>query len=673
MKSISQLSAVLSLALMVPCIIGAQESATASDSWALTDGLGRKARDYDSAGPKKEKFVGMFYWTWHQMDERDDIDVINISKVISEYPDAMKDYNHPAWGGDKRPDTYFWGQSIFGYYRTTDPWVLRKHAELLADAGIDVVFFDCTNGSYTWSQSYNKLLEVWDQAQKDGVNVPKIAFLLPFAASSDTNASLRKLYANIYGANRYPNLWFYWNDKPLIMAYPDKLDTTGTDQEIRDFFTFRPGKADYKSSGQLAWAWLETMPIHGFWYTKDGAEQAAVSVAQNARKLSNGLACAFSLPKTFGRSYTSKGWDTRENAYLYGANFQEQWDRAIDVIKPKLIFVTGWNEYVSGMYTAADGWADPLSFADQFDWEHSRDAEPNAEWGDNGDVYYSQLVDNVRRFKGMDAPAEPANALTIKIGQPGQWDNATAVYKAYRGNTFHRDHRGRYSSYYINKTGRNDICGAMTAHDQNNIYFRVETADALTPATDPAWMQLFIDTDRDKTTGWHGYDYVINRTSPTATEVVIEKCVDNKWQWEQAGTGKYAVTDNVLEIAVSRSVLALDNGIDIEFKWNDNMQQPGNIMDFYVNGDTAPGGRFNYVYTAATDTQSGIDDIQSVPSFTVRITGHCIEVQSEKPFRVISPSGTVVAAYRESSNVTVPSPGLYIVTSAGRSVKVPVR
>jgi len=27
------------------------------------------------------------------------------------------------------------------------------------------------------------------------------------------------------------------------------------------------------------------------------------------------------------------------------------------------------------------------------------------------------------------------------------------------------------------------------------------------------------------------------------------------------------------------------------------MQENGNIMDFYVNGDTAPGGRFNYVYT----------------------------------------------------------------------------
>ena len=30
---------------------------------------------------------------------------------------------------------------------------------------------------------------------------------------------------------------------------------------------------------------------------------------------------------------------------------------------------------------------------------------------------------------------------------------------------------------------------------------------------------LFIDIDRDKSTGWNGYDYIINRQSPTSKEV----------------------------------------------------------------------------------------------------------------------------------------------------------
>lgn len=57
-------------------------------------------------------------------------------------------------------------------------------------------------------------------------------------------------------------------------------------------------------------------------------------------------------------------------------------------------------------------------------------------------------------------------------------------------------------------------------------------------------------------------------------------------QRQQARTGYRKATDE-----------PPGDDVDIEFKWNDNMQENGNIMDFYVNGDTAPGGRFNYVYT----------------------------------------------------------------------------
>ena len=45
-----------------------------------------------------------------------------------------------------------------------------------------------------------------------------------------------------------------------------------------------------------------------------------------------------------------------------------------------------------------------------------------------------------------------------------------------------------------------------------------------------------------------------------------------------------------------RSVMRVSNGkLNFEFKWNDNMQKPC-VMDFYVNGSTAPMGRFNYLY-----------------------------------------------------------------------------
>ena len=59
---------------------------------------------------------------------------------------------------------------------------------------------------------------------------------------------------------------------------------------------------------------------------------------------------------------------------------------------------------------------------------------------------------------------------------------------------------------------------------------------------------------------------------------------------------KFFAKGNRLVIRIPRAVLGIGEKVDFEFKWNDNMQKEGDIMDFYVSGDTAPGGRFNYVY-----------------------------------------------------------------------------
>ncbi len=60
-----------------------------------------------------------------------------------------------------------------------------------------IIAINCTNGSLTWSDSYEALMKTWDQAQKDGVNVPKIAFMLPFGYSNYSLTSLRQLYRDV--------------------------------------------------------------------------------------------------------------------------------------------------------------------------------------------------------------------------------------------------------------------------------------------------------------------------------------------------------------------------------------------------------------------------------------------------------------------------------------------
>ena len=577
-----------------------------SDWYAATDALGRKVGRYDDG--KKDKTVILFYWTWHQMEDTPGAPVKNITQLMKQYPDAINHYDHEAWWGTSNDRYCYWDEPLFGYYRTTDKWVLRKHAEMLADAKVDAVFFDCSNGSITWDESTDALMEVWDQAQKDGVNVPKIGFLLPFGPARHALVSIRHLYEKIYSKGLYSNLWFEWDGKPLIFAYPEMLvDEEPADKEIKEFFTFRPMQPDYVDGPVPGrndqWSWLEDYPQHGFVKLPEGGvEQVSVGVAQNTFPGTKGHCSAFNLPGSYGRSYTYRnGFDTRENAHLYGANFLEQWDRAYE-LDPEVVFVTGWNEWIAGCWPSFAGSVPGApAFVDQFDWDHSRDLEPTKAWGEYGDVYYLQFVDRVRKFKGTTPAPEASAPKKINVRRHRAWKRIQPFYAAYKGNTGHRDALGKCDIHYVDNSGRNDITGAKVARDDEYVYFYVETAEKLSPCTDRNWMMLFLDVDRDKSTGWEGYEYVVNYHSPTKDGASVCRSKDGAWEWEDAASVKYHVRRNQLVVRIPRSLdPALQGDLDFEFKWVDNMQDEGNVMDFYVSGDVAPLGRFNYVYTAAS-------------------------------------------------------------------------
>jgi hypothetical protein len=84
--------------------------------------------------------------------------------------------------------------------------------------------------------------------------------------------------------------------------------------------------------------------------------------------------------------------------------------------------------------------------------------------------------------------------------------------------------------------------------------------------------------------------------TPTESTLIVEKNRGG-WEWEKCGEATYKVSGKIMEVAIPRSVLSLDNGkLNFEFKWADNIQEAGDIMDFYLSGDVAPAGRFNFVY-----------------------------------------------------------------------------
>ncbi len=564
------------------------------DTWTATDGLGRTIPDNSETGGVREgKYVGLFFWTWHVGHSHHP--AVNVNELMEQHPELKNDYRNPLWK-DYQTGAYHWNEPVYGYYDMRDKWVLRKQAEMLADSGVDVVFFDNTNGTMTWRDGYLALCEVFSEARAAGVKTPKISFLLPFADGPDTVTQLREIYLTIYRDTLYQDLWFYWEGKPLLMSHFRKLDRNDPlEAEIYEFFTFRPGEPSYVSKREAPntrWGWLSVYP-QAVYQRKDGTpEQMTVGAAQN-HSAEIGLTAMNGL-NVFGRTYTSKGYDTRENAKLYGANFEEQFEYALDV-DPDFIFITGWNEWVAGRYEEWCGVKN--AFPDEFDDTYSRDLEPSK--GDLADHYYYQLVSFVRRYKGT-RPLPPASAeKTIDMHSSSDpWADVSPRFIAYPGNTFDRDCGGYGDLHYTDTTGRNDFAEAKAARDAEFIWFMAECAQDITPHTDPAWMRLLIDVEGTGDGGWETFDYIVNRVSPSDTHAVLEKSTGG-WNWEKVGEVEYSLSGRRLQIKIPRAMLGIADGpFTVDFKWSDNMQADGDIMDFYVSGDTAPGGRFKYRYKA---------------------------------------------------------------------------
>ena len=157
------------------------------DTWVFTDALGRTSlTNADVGDPREDKTLAMFYWTWHTIQiGANKQEPLNVNDYMLEHPEIKNDYTSPLWptGGT----AYFWNEPIFGYYRGSDAWVVRKQGEMLANAGVDAIFTDNTNGVNLWKESYDVVFETWSDAMADGVKTPKVSFMLPFAGNNNTS------------------------------------------------------------------------------------------------------------------------------------------------------------------------------------------------------------------------------------------------------------------------------------------------------------------------------------------------------------------------------------------------------------------------------------------------------------------------------------------------------
>ncbi len=578
-----------------------------ADTWVASDAIGR-AVDNRNTNPNGKK-VGIFYFLWHDpVRHRGDGKVYNHAEAF-ETGGRQGLINMLSSG--PMGFAHYWAEPYFGYYRSDDEWIIRKHTYMLCAAGIDFIFIDATNG-ITYQNSYEKILAVWTKMRQEGLKTPQICFHcgdnIDVAPKSYT-----ALWRNLYSVGLHKELWFLYDGKPLIFmpkAYYEQLP-----EEQRNFFTVRHSWANTRDSwyknnkGVSCWPWADMYP-QGKGLGPDGKFEQMIVMS--------GFWVNGSYGTNAGRSYSYKAGQPKDSDFGFnltaegtsglGTAFEEQFDYAIDC-DPGLIMLVGWNEWWAGRWEAGPATGQTIAntytvtnnnkwtknyFVDNFNPEFSRDIEPVK--GYYTDNYYYQMAENVRDYKGSREQLPAFGQKEIDVDGPvTQWDSVGPEYRDYAGDTAHRDATSYVGDFhYVNETGRNDIINCKVSVAGGYACFLAECAEDITTPEGTNWMNLFVNSDADYETGWNGYDFVINRTRENGKCSVL-KFKDNSWETVTAGEADIKVDGKYIVIKVDAKLLELKDTFD--FKWADNSCDSGEILDFIDKGDVAPSDRFNFRYT----------------------------------------------------------------------------
>ncbi len=568
--------------------------------YAATDDLGRSLYDATEVGvigENGEKNVGLFYFLWHGRHGTTD-KIYNLQEILDSTP--PQDLGKLSTGKYGSTNVFHWvAEPLYGYYFANDDWVIRKHMELLTNAGVDFLFFDTTN-NFTYSDTALQVMKILHELNLQGYDAPQVVFY----TNTDAQARVEAIYREIYAQNYYPDTWFRINGKPVMIGPKDA--------NIDNFFTMKINQwpteeEDHKN----AWPWMDGKRPQYVYKDSTGKDSAInVSVAQHRStwRFSDSIYDAMDRGN-LGRSYgypkltealTEKYYNeiaANPELYKQGLNFQAQWDVA-HKSKASYVLVTGWNEWVAFRQNTSTEYA---HFVDLASLEFSRDCEMMK--GGYFDNYYIQLAYNIQKYKGT-APIivqDARNPINVTGGFE-QWDAVTVTYTDPVRDCLDRDHNGYGNQVYTDTTGRNDLTGFKITHDTKNVYFFAETRfDICKPVKDSSWMQLFIDADQDVKTGWYGYDFIVNYEAKDEFTTTVAKYngKDGAYSFEVIGEVSYRAKGNQMMIAVPLTLLGVENYNDLtfDFKWVDSDSKITTMEQFYTEGDIAPLGRLNYVFT----------------------------------------------------------------------------
>lgn len=607
------LALILSYQAVLPILAADTDASDADavyDTWVATDALGRTTPTYETAGGRREAYVGIFYFMFldKRVNVRANFDIIDFTRAY-EIGGAQGVWNAAVTDG-----FHIWAEPYFGYYMNTDEWVIRKHAYMLSEAGVDFIYLDVTNPTM-FEHCWRELFRVWKEIREEGQKTPQIVFSFGCTMYPD---NLKVIIEDIYtpdenGEYPYSDLWFMWEGKPLIMG-----NFADIDEATKDFFTIRYSWA-YEDKKNGSWPWIQLYPQNPGLSDTGEEEQMAVAAGFHANS-SHGRSLVTEVTGTgrraravYNQTVNGKldfGYSLPETEL--GLAFEQQWSYAIEK-KPQVVMLTGWNEFtfgkqvelgvgqtVASMYKVTVG--DPVTqsnYIDAMTAEYSRDIEPiKSKFGDN---YFYQMASNIRLFKGVNPIPESHSAFDVDMsGGLSEFDAPDTLYRDVTGDITHRDYPSVGNLFrYVNETGRNDLVSARISKTPEYVYFCIDCADTVIRDGGANWMNLFVNVDRAYETGWEGYDFIINR-SRTDSTCSVERFYSS--EWEEAvtvGTADYAINGNRMVIRVSSELLGLDTRDSFDFKWADNSTVTGNVREFLDLGDSAPNDRYRFRYIKA--------------------------------------------------------------------------
>ena len=583
-----------------------------------TDDFGR-AFGYVN-GMKENKYVGLFYFTWLGQHGTQQDGIFNITRLLKDDPDSLWNKDIDKLYPDSPKDKYhFWAEPLYGYYNSLDPWVIRKHIELLTFSGVDFLVFDATNG-FHYLNVMDVFLPILQEYYDAGWNVPKIVFYTNSVSaqtvnilySGDGHGSPGLAGTGIYKSGKFKDLWFQPNGKPLIIGITNPDNPAAgmpapviTDPEILNFFEIKESQwpnAPQQANGFPWMSFVRPQVVHG-------GDTINIGVAQhNKLPFSDALLNNDLANEMWGRGYTSEfGSNRSDEAIQSGLNFEEQFKVAKD-LDVKYNFITGFNEWVAIKFIndlenniQYEGIKKRrVFFVDTFNEEYSRDVEMMK--GGYGDNFMLQMIRNTRDLKGNAGvlPAAPQASIDIMQGLT-QWDQVDRIYYDMTGDAINRSYNSFDRNYkYVDNSVRNDITQIRVAHDNDFLYFLVETADdMIVDLTSKNWMNILIDVEGSSGSDWKNYNFVINRHPNPGGNTSIERMDGSRGElsYTNAGSAEISLSGKYIQYKIPKASIGLPaTGFTINFKAADNITDPTNIESYYATGDSAPIGRINYIY-----------------------------------------------------------------------------